>query len=61
MDNVIVTPHIAGSLDGECARMGRWMVDELRRYLAGQELLGRTFREALPGNGYVAAASVKFA
>jgi phosphoglycerate dehydrogenase-like enzyme len=41
LPNAIVTPHIAGSLDGECARMGRWMVDELERFLAGKPLLGR--------------------
>jgi phosphoglycerate dehydrogenase-like enzyme len=44
LPNVIVTPHIAGSLDGECARMGRWMVDELQRYLVGKPLLGRVLR-----------------
>ena len=40
LPNVILTPHIAGSLDGECERMGRWMVDEIRRYLAGKPLHG---------------------
>lgn len=40
LPNAILTPHIAGSLDRECERMGRWMVDEVRRYLAGQPLLG---------------------
>jgi phosphoglycerate dehydrogenase-like enzyme len=42
LPNAILTPHIAGSLDGECERMGRWMVDEVRRYLAGKPLLGRS-------------------
>jgi len=49
MPNVLLTPHIAGSLNGECARMGRWMVDELQRYLAGKQLLGRVYPERLPG------------
>jgi len=49
LPNVILTPHIAGSLDGECARMGRSMVDELQRYLAGKPLLGRVSREQMPG------------
>jgi len=40
LPNAIVTPHIAGSLDGECARMGRWIVDEVKRYLTGKPLLG---------------------
>ena len=38
LPNVILTPHIAGSIDGECRRMGRYMVDELRRWIAGQPL-----------------------
>lgn len=38
MDNVVLTPHIAGAVSTECRRMGRLMVDELRRYLAGQPL-----------------------
>lgn len=38
LPNVITTPHIAGSMDRECQRMGRLMVDELRRYLAGEPL-----------------------
>lgn len=36
LPNVFLTPHVAGSVDGECARMGAAMLDELRRYLAGQ-------------------------
>lgn len=38
LPNVVLTPHLAGSLGGECRRMGRTMVDELRRYLAGEPL-----------------------
>jgi phosphoglycerate dehydrogenase-like enzyme len=38
LDNVMLTPHIAGSLNLECRRMGRLMVDELDRYLAGKPL-----------------------
>lgn len=38
LPNVVMTPHIAGSLDTECRRMGRLMVDELERYLQGQPL-----------------------
>jgi len=36
--NVILTPHIAGSVGSECQRIGQYMLDELRRYLAGQPL-----------------------
>jgi len=38
MDNVILTPHIAGSVGAECFRMGAWMLDEARRWLSGEPL-----------------------
>jgi len=38
LPNVIITPHIAGSMNAECGRMGEFMLDELRRYLAGEPL-----------------------
>ncbi len=38
LENVILTPHIAGSLGGECRRMGKMMVEELDRFLAHQPL-----------------------
>ncbi len=38
--NVTVTPHIAGSLGPECGRLGEFMVEEFRRYLAGEPLRG---------------------
>ncbi len=46
MSNVILTPHIAGSQDHECRRMGQLMVDECRRYLAGEPLKAAVTREA---------------
>jgi phosphoglycerate dehydrogenase-like enzyme len=36
LENVVLTPHIAGSVGHECRRMGRYMVEELKRYLAGE-------------------------
>ncbi|HEX3356898.1 MAG TPA: hydroxyacid dehydrogenase [Tepidisphaeraceae bacterium] len=45
LPNVILTPHIAGSVGQECRRMGRFMVDELRRYLAGLPLQGLVTRQ----------------
>lgn len=36
--NIILTPHIAGSMGSEVTRMGRWMVDECFRYLSGEPL-----------------------
>ncbi|MBO0995782.1 hydroxyacid dehydrogenase [Bacillus sp. SD088] len=38
MDNVILTPHIGGSMSSECQRMGAYMLEELKRYLNGEEL-----------------------
>lgn len=38
LDNVLLTPHIAGSMNDECRRMGRMMVDELHRWLTGEPL-----------------------
>jgi phosphoglycerate dehydrogenase-like enzyme len=38
LPNLLLTPHIAGSMGGECARMGEYMVAELDRYLAGRPL-----------------------
>ncbi len=38
LPNVIVTPHIAGAVGTECQRMGRYMVEELTRYLHGDAL-----------------------
>jgi phosphoglycerate dehydrogenase-like enzyme len=38
LPNVVLTPHIAGSVGQECRRMGRCMVEELERFLAGKPL-----------------------
>jgi phosphoglycerate dehydrogenase-like enzyme len=45
MPNVVLTPHIAGSQGGECRRMGRLVVEELRRYVAGEPLQHEITRE----------------
>ena len=38
LPNVVLTPHISGSRDNECLRLGRYMVEELKRYLAGEPM-----------------------
>jgi phosphoglycerate dehydrogenase-like enzyme len=38
MDNVIITPHMAGSMGMECRRLGAYMVEELGRFLRGERL-----------------------
>lgn len=45
LPNVVLTPHIAGSLGNECHRMGRYMVEELGRYLRGEPLKWGIARE----------------
>jgi phosphoglycerate dehydrogenase-like enzyme len=45
LPNVVLTPHIAGSLGSECRRMGRLVVDELRRYVTGELLEHEITRE----------------
>ncbi|MCJ7551025.1 MAG: glycerate dehydrogenase, partial [Anaerolineae bacterium] len=45
LPNVILTPHIAGSVGTECRRMARYMIDDCKRYLAGEPLLWEISRE----------------
>ena len=45
LPNVMLTPHIAGSMGNECRRMGHYMFEELRRYLAGQPMQWQITRE----------------
>ena len=45
LPNVVLTPHIAGSMGEECKRMGAFMVEELDRFLSGQPLRWRVTRE----------------
>lgn len=41
LPNVILTPHIAGSLDMECRRMGEYATEQCRCYLAGEPMKWR--------------------
>jgi phosphoglycerate dehydrogenase-like enzyme len=45
LPNVVLTLHIAGSQGSECRRMGRLVVDDLRRYVAGEPLEHEITRE----------------
>lgn len=38
LDNVVLTPHIAGSSGLECLRMGEYMLEEAERWLSGLPL-----------------------
>lgn len=39
LPNVFLTPHVAGSLGSECARLGDLVADECQRFVGNQELL----------------------
>jgi phosphoglycerate dehydrogenase-like enzyme len=39
LDNVILTPHIAGASVQARHRQGQYMLDELRRFFAGEPML----------------------
>ncbi len=47
LPNVVLTPHIAGSTQRECARMGSWMASESRRFTAGEPLRYRVTQTML--------------
>jgi phosphoglycerate dehydrogenase-like enzyme len=38
LPNVVLTPHVAGSMDAECRRMGRLMIEEFDRWARGEPL-----------------------
>ena len=44
LPNVFLTPHISGSVDRECHRMGHFVLEEVQRYLRGEPLLGEVTR-----------------
>jgi len=45
LENVFLTPHIAGSIGPECARHGVYMYEELCRWLAGEPMKWELTRE----------------
>ena len=47
LPNVIITPHIAGSLGTETRRMSDAALNDLERYLAGKDLLAQVMHEDL--------------
>lgn len=38
LPNVVLTPHLAGSEGKECGRLGTYMLEELKRYIANEPL-----------------------
>lgn len=49
LPNVVLTPHIAGSLHDECRRLGRFIVEETERFLSGRDLYWRVTRDQITG------------
>jgi phosphoglycerate dehydrogenase-like enzyme len=45
LPNVTLTPHVAGSQGPECRRMGRYAIEELKRFLKGEPLRWRVTKE----------------
>ncbi|MCX5663043.1 MAG: hydroxyacid dehydrogenase [Planctomycetota bacterium] len=45
LPNVTLTPHIAGAVGPECRRLGRYMIEELDRWLVGQPLRWQVSKE----------------
>ena len=48
LPNLILTPHVAGSIGGELRRLGDFVLAELLRLSTGQDLLGLVRPETLP-------------
>jgi phosphoglycerate dehydrogenase-like enzyme len=47
LPNVVLTPHLAGSMDKESRRLGHFIAEEIGRYLRGEPLLGEVNRKML--------------
>ncbi|SDT88537.1 Phosphoglycerate dehydrogenase [Verrucomicrobium sp. GAS474] len=47
LPNVVLTPHIAGAVDGECRRLAAMAIDECERYLVGAPLHGQVDEEMM--------------
>ena len=47
VENIHITPHIAGSLGRECRRLGQTAIDECQRFIAGEVLLYQVFESDL--------------
>jgi phosphoglycerate dehydrogenase-like enzyme len=51
LPNCILTPHVAGSLNGECLRLGAQVLEEVRRLVSGRPFQGEVTRELFPRLG----------
>ena len=58
LPNIVLTPHIAGSVGGECRRMGNYMVEEVERFARGEPLKWQITREAAANSSHRPAVSI---
>jgi phosphoglycerate dehydrogenase-like enzyme len=47
-ENILLTPHIAGAMKQARCEMGRLAIDEVLRFLRGEQLQHEVTREMLP-------------
>ncbi|MEM4139988.1 MAG: hydroxyacid dehydrogenase [Nitrososphaeria archaeon] len=47
LKNCIITPHIAGSINNECYRLGQQVLKEIKHYLAGEKFDIEITKEAI--------------
>jgi phosphoglycerate dehydrogenase-like enzyme len=47
LPNVIISPHIAGSMNRECQRNGQFVVEEIKRFLSGKPLVYQVTNESI--------------
>ena len=55
LPNVVLTPHMAGSVGHECRRMGRYIGEELERFIAGRPLQGLVTAESIQSTCHIQA------
>jgi len=59
LPNIVLTPHIAGSVGKECRRMGGYMIEEIKRYVAGEKLKWQVSAEAAEHSTHRPVLAVK--
>ncbi len=59
LPNVMLTPHMAGSVGKECRRMGRYMVEELKRFVTGAPLKWAVTAETIHNSSHRPVLQIK--
>ncbi len=58
LENVVFTPHIAGSAGEECRRLGQYVFQELRRYLSGRRLKWAVTSDSIRNSSHIPSWTV---